>query len=180
MILLRKYSSPSYPGKSEMKLWSDLYWSIPTYRTSSQIAFTIYFGATYQQGINLYLHHRLSRVAKVSRHHPISLIAVHVGMPKYHGVSLISASISRSFSLPALLTIMILQLYELIEYHSIIISVLRVEKYLISPSVTRWEISQTRHLTSAHEGRMSNSAKDGCMSVQLVLPTYDFGNAQKG
>ena len=101
-------------GKSKMKLCSDLYWSIAAYRTSSQIAFTVYFGSTYQQDFNLYLHHRLFRVARVSRHHPISLIAAYFGVPKYHGISLRSSSISRLLSLPALPTNKNLQLSELI------------------------------------------------------------------
>ena len=83
-------------------------------RTSSQIAFTVYFGSTFQQGFNLYLHHRLFRVARVSRHHPISLIAVYFGVPKYHGISLISSSISQLLSLPALPTNVILQLSQFV------------------------------------------------------------------
>ena len=98
--------------------------------------------------------------AKQSITAPYLKIAVYVGSPKYLGIlqylesPFISAcqnittfishhqTSHKSLSLSALPTIMMLQLFELAEYHGIIISVLRVEKYLISLSVTCWEVSQ--------------------------------------
>ena len=68
---------------------------------------------------------RLCRLAKISRH--LSHIIKHLTNRYLYR----PYRLSWFFSYPSLS-----------EYHGIIISVLRVEKYLISLSITRWEISQ--------------------------------------
>ena len=115
--------------------------------------------------------HRLCRFAKISGHPAISRIAVYFGSPKHRGIYLISIGISQIF-------------IDFTGYHDS--SIIRVYQNIIA-SISRCSESKniyltkcyalrnisTRHLTSAHGGRMSNSARQAvCRSSLCCRHTF--------